>query len=319
MDMRFTVAIVFCLLPAWIAPAAPAPWPAKIFAPYAFIPKNFIYLTNCVAETGQKYYTLAFVISDPEGYPAWAGSRDLRIGSDYYRDEINAIRAQGGDILISFGGEGGTEIAVNTPDAGKLEEKYQSVIEEYQLRWMDFDIEGKALSKIEANHRRNQVIRQLQIKNPGLKISFTLPVNPNGMENESLVLLKDAVAQGVRIESANVMTMDYGADWSRGRKMGDLAISASNASRQQTLAIDPSIRIGITPMIGQNDEKGEIFTIEDAKEVMAFARKTDWVRSASFWSSNRDHAKGTRKGGNHNSGIEQKPWEFTLIFKPLSE
>jgi hypothetical protein len=52
---------------------------------------------------------------------------------------------------------------------------------------------------------------------------------------------------------------------------------------------------------------------------MDFASNTDWVRSVGFWSSNRDRPKGARKGGNHNSGIDQEPWEFTGIFEPLSD
>jgi hypothetical protein len=300
------------------APESPH-WPAKVFAPYAYIPKNFINITDCLAATGQKYYTLAFIISDREGFPAWDGSSDLRIGTNYYASQIQALRAVGGDVLISFGGEAGAEIAINTTNATDLQAKYQSVIDEYHLTWMDFDIEGKALSKMDANHRRNLVLSQLQKKNSSLLISFTLPVNPTGMEDESLIMLKDAVSKGVKIESVNIMTMDYGARISAGNKMGDLAISASNASHRQTLSIDPAIKIGITPMIGQNDQKGEIFTLDDARAVLAFAKTNGWVRSVSFWSSNRDHPKGARKGSNHSSGIEQQDWDFTSIFKPFSE
>jgi hypothetical protein len=220
---------------------------------------------------------------------------------------------------MSFGGADGKELAINTPDVEKLEEKYQSVIDNYKLNWMDFDIEGKALSNTAANRRRDEALERLERKNPGLKISFTLPVNPSGMEEESLVMLRDAKARGLKIESVDVMTMDYGAELSRGKKMGDLAVAGANASHRQTMKIDPAIKIGICPMIGQNDEKGEIFTLDDAREVMDFASGTDWVRSVAFWSSNRDRPKGTRKGGNHNSGIDQKPWEFTGIFEPLSD
>jgi hypothetical protein len=294
-------------------------WPAKVFAPYAFVPKGYFNIDDCLSQTGQKYYTLAFIISDSEGYPSWTGSRDLRVGTKYYADQIADVRAAGGDVLISFGGAGGAEMALKTPDVGKLEVQYQSVIDEYALTWMDFDIEGKALSNIKANQRRDEALARLQRKNPGLQISFTLPVNPGGMEEESLVMLRDAVAHGVKIESVNIMTMDYGERLSHGKKMGDLAVSASNASHRQTLAIDPSIKIGITPMIGRNDEKTEIFTLDDAREVMDFASKTDWVRSVGFWSSNRDRPKGARKGGNHSSGIDQKPWDFTRIFEGLSE
>lgn len=295
----------------------PGKWPVKIFAPYAYIPRNFLTLTNCFAETGQKYYTLAFVISDPEGEPAWDGSRELRTSTGYYADEIQAIRAHGGDVLISFGGEAGAELALKTPDTSKLQAKYQSVMDEYHLTWLDFDIEGKALSNLEANQRRNLALKQLQIKNPGLKISFTLPVNPTGLTDESLRMLRDAHKQGVGIESVNIMTMDYGVGLSRGKAMGDLAISAAKATHGQLQPIDPAIKVGLTPMIGQNDVKAEIFTLEDAKSLMAFARDTPWIRSVSFWSVNRDRPAAGARGGNHSSGIQQEKWDFTKIFKDL--
>ena len=97
------------------APIAARAWPAKVFAPYAFIPKGFINIADCLAQTGQRYYTLAFVISDADGYPSWTGSRDLRVSTKYYADQIAAVRAHGGDILISFGGADGSEPALNTP------------------------------------------------------------------------------------------------------------------------------------------------------------------------------------------------------------
>ena len=296
-----------------------AEWPPKVFAPYAFIPKGYINISNCFAETGQRYYTLAFIISDHEGYPAWTGNRDLRVSTKYYADQIAEIRARGGDVLISFGGADGPELALNTPKFRELQKKYQSVIDAYRLTWMDFDIEGKALKNVEANHRRDKTLVRLQRKNPGLKISFTLPVNPTGMEPESLVMLRDAKAQGLKIESVDIMTMDYGKSISHGKKMGDLAVAAAMASHRQTTEIDPSIKIGICPMIGQNDEKSEIFTLDDAHEVMNFASQTSWVRSVAFWSSNRDRPKGPGKGGNHSSGIDQKQWDFTKIFEPISD
>jgi hypothetical protein len=186
---------------------------------------------------------------------------------------------------------------------------------------MDFDIEGRSLSNTEANQRRNLAIKQLQTKNPGLRVSYTLPVDPTGVTRQSLALLRDAKAQGVKIESVNIMTMDYGANTANGKKMGDLAVAAANATHQQLAAIDPAIKIGLTPMIGVNDQKSEIFGLEDAGIVKDFAQKTDWVISVGFWSSNRDQAPaaaGARGGGNRSSGIPQQNWDFTNIFKSLS-
>ncbi len=297
--------------------AAPGLWPAKVFVPYAYIPRNFLNITNCFQETTQKFYTLAFVISDPEGEPAWDGSKELRTSTGYYAREIKDIRAQGGDVLVSFGGEGGSELALNTLDDSRLAAKYQAVVDQYRLTWLDFDIEGKALANTEANQRRNLALRNLQQKNPGLRISFTVPVNPGGLEPDAMKMLKNARQKGVAIESVNIMTMDYGSGLSRGKRMGELAIAAANATHDQLQTIDPAMTVGLTPMIGQNDVKAEIFSLEDAKALMVFAKKTPWIRSVSFWSISRDRPSSGGRAGNHSSGIQQEKWDFTRIFQDL--
>ena len=36
-----------------------------------------------------------------------------------YADQINLIRARGGDVIVSFGGEAGSEIAIAETNAGR--------------------------------------------------------------------------------------------------------------------------------------------------------------------------------------------------------
>jgi chitinase len=220
---------------------------------------------------------------------------------------------------VSFGGEAGTEIAIAETNTAALVAKYQAVIDRYKLTWLDFDIEGDALSKPAANERRNAALAQLQAKNPGLLISYTLPVDPNGIPADSRKLLADAKAKGVKVYSANVMTMDFGEHFSKDKKMSDVSIASALKAHEQCQAIDPAIQIGLTPMIGQNDEHGEVFTQEDARALRDWAQAQPWVCSLSFWASNRDAGKLEKdKTGNTTSGIEQKPWEFTLIFEPFT-
>lgn len=303
---------------AFSSAASAANWPSKIFAPYMFIGAgdNFK-LTDCDDACGQKFYTIAFIIADKQGNPAWDGR--FPMDQNLYADQINLIRNRGGDVIVSFGGEAGTEIAIAETNLPALESKYQSVIDRYQLTWLDFDIEGGSLSKTAANERRNCILAKLQAKNPVLKISYTLPVDPNGISEESKALLADARSKGVKVYSANVMTMDFGAHFSNGKKMCDVSVVSALKAREQCQAIDPSIQIGLTPMIGQNDQHGEVFTMDDAKTLLAWAQSQPWVCSLSFWAVNRDTGKpGKPKNSNTTSGIPQKPWEFTLIFKPFT-
>ncbi|HEX4350471.1 MAG TPA: hypothetical protein VH251_08790, partial [Verrucomicrobiae bacterium] len=57
-----------------IANSSRAGWPARVFAPYMYLGSgdNFK-LTECDDACGQKFYTLAFIVSDKQGNPAWDG------------------------------------------------------------------------------------------------------------------------------------------------------------------------------------------------------------------------------------------------------
>jgi hypothetical protein len=308
--------IVFALIS--IVTASGAGWPARVFAPYMYIGSGDSFkLTDCDDACGQKFYTIAFIIGDKQGNPAWDGRWPTE--QNLYADQINLIRARGGDVIVSFGGEAGSEIAIAETNAAALEAKYQSIIDRYKLTWLDFDIEGRSLFKTAANERRNTVLASLQTKNPGLIISYTLPVDPNGISDASQRLLADAKSKGLKVHSANVMTMDFGSEFSKGKKMSDVSIASALKAHEQCQAIDPSIQIGLTAMIGQNDERSEVFTQDDARALLEWAQSQPWVCSLSFWASNRDAGKqGKHKNGNTTSGIEQKPWDFTLIFKSFT-
>lgn len=293
-------------------------WPARVFAPYMYIgADDHFQITKCADACGQRFYTIAFIIADPHGNPAWDGR--WPVSQNRYAGQIKALRKQGGNVIVSFGGAGGTEIAISETNLPALESKYQSVIDRYQLTWLDFDVEGKALSDTAANHRRNSALAALQAKNPGLIISYTLPVDPRGLSDESRNLLSDAVARGVKVHSANLMTMDFGKRFSQGRKMSDVSIASALQARDQCRQISPMIQIGLTPMIGQNDEPGEIFTPLDASALEQWAKQQPWICSLSFWASNRDAGHpGLDQVGNDTSGVPQKPWEFTRIFEPFT-
>src|SRR5271168_5359847 len=121
-----------------------AGWPEKVFAPYMYIGAgDHFKLTQCDDACGQKFYTIAFIIADHHKNPAWDGRFPME--TNLYLDQIKEIRKRGGDVIVSFGGADGKELALAEPDAKNLEAKYQSVIDRYHLTWLDFDIEGDAL------------------------------------------------------------------------------------------------------------------------------------------------------------------------------
>ena len=293
-------------------------------------------LTDCDDACGLKHYTLAFIIARQEGWgtnasyikePAWYGR--VPVEQNLYLDQIEALRKRGGDVIVSFGVEGGRELAIVEEDAVKLQAAYQVLIDRYRFTWLDFDIEGANLDKhADASRRRNAALAALQVKNPGLRISFTLPVDPNGLSPASLALLTDAKEKGLKVYSANLMVMFFGKRFiNKGKSEGELGIESANKAHEQLQKIDPAIGIGLCPCLGRNGSNDEVFTLEDAKTLKAFADKTPWVCSLHYWSINADSGRPRRrksKGGgsatNNAAAAERpvKPWEFAEVFKSFT-
>ena len=240
-----------------------------------------------------------------------------------YISQINALRAVGGDVILSFGGAGSKEPAdVAGISLATLETQYQNVITAYHATWLDFDIEGSPLNNITANNLRNTALKALQTTNPGLQVSFTLAADPNGLDSNGLKLLQNAASQGLNIRTVDAMTMDFGT-WKVGgvvQAESQLSISTATAVHNEIKSILPNTGIGMTPCIGQNDNPGEVFQLSDAAPVLAFAQSTSWVNYIGFWSIDRDNAS-TKTSPNDDatdSGIVQSQYFFTNTFKAFN-
>jgi hypothetical protein len=334
-----SLALMVLLTGAGLNAAVSAGWPARVFAPYMYIGQgdNFK-LTDGDDACGVKYYTLAFIIARQEGKgkaakyfkePAWDGRFPME--QDVYKEQIDAIRKRGGDVIMSFGGEGGKELANVIDDPVQLEAAYQSVIDRYKFTWLDFDIEGDNLDhgKLDSE-RRNTALANLQKKNPELIISYTLPVNPDGLSEESCALLADAKAKGVKVHSADIMVMFFGKKFiNQGKSEAQLGIESAMKAREQIQKIDPAMEIGLCPCLGRNGSKDEVFTLDDAKTLMAFAAQTPWVCSLHFWSINDDAAPQRRRRAaaatttngaviTTNAATAPRPFEFANVFKSFT-
>jgi chitinase len=326
------IRIIALLVLATVALPASANWPIRVFAPYMYIGAgdNFK-LTDCDDACGLKHYTLAFIIARQDGRgkdakylkePSWDGR--VPMDQDLYHEQINVIRQRGGDVIISFGGEAGRELAIVEEDPAALQAEYQSIIDRYRFTWLDFDIEGSNLEKNpDASRRRNAVLAALQQKNPGLMISYTLPVDPDGLSEASQALLADAKAKGVKVHSANLMVMYFGKRFiNKGRSEGELGIDSAKAAYAQIQRIDSTVLVGLCPCLGNNGSRDEVFGLEDAQTLKAFADQTPWVCSLHYWSINDDAAHPRRRSSTqpttNPTTSPRQPWEFANIFKSFT-
>jgi hypothetical protein len=181
----------------------------------------------------------------------------------------------------------------------------------YSLKRVDFDIEGGALYDNAANDRRFQALIGLRKANPSLVITFTLPVMPTGLDYYGYGLLQSAVRNGFSIDVVNIMAMDYGGVIP---DMGLAAISAAKSTYAQVQAVGmKSTKIGVTPMIGQNDVAAEIYTVAHAQALVSFAQSNSWISEISMWSCNRDvnNPSGPLYA---SSQIPQSTYEFASVF-----
>jgi chitinase len=311
-----------------------ATWPDRTFAPYVDATNWPLFDFVSMAKTQNvKFFTLAFIVADGANQPSWGGYYSL---ADKFRaDEISALRALGGDVMISFGGAAGTELAVAIKDVNTLTNAYQSVIDAYKLTHIDFDIEGAWVADKASIDRRSLAIKNLQDRANSdgreLAVWFTLPVLPQGLTADGVYVVQSALKAGVRIAGVNVMAMDYGdgAAPNPEGQMGKYAIDAANslfsqlksaytAAGQTPTDAELWSKVGVTPMIGQNDVPTERFYQADATALLNFATSKQ-LGYLAFWSANRDNGSvpSGQLSGN-GSGVVQTPFEFSKILQPFT-
>lgn len=315
-----------------------ATWPTQTFAPYVDIVVPPMYDIAAVARNqGVRFFTLAFITADPRNRPAWGGHAEYGVGESEWdrqiQTQIQAVRAAGGDVMVSFGGGKGKELAEQITDLAALTAAYRQVIDACKLTHIDFDIEGAAQRDRASIDRRSRAIAALQREaatdGRTLQVWFTLPILPTGLTADGLRSVKSAVEHGVKITGVNGMTMEFGdrnAPNPAG-KMGTYSIQAAKSLFQQLKALcgtdkrDEQIwkMVGATPMIGQNNVRSEVFRQSDARELTAWANQQE-IGRLSMWSLNRDQADPAGRidrVSSRSSSLEQTPFEFSQIFTTI--
>jgi len=269
------------LMTAGQSEAATPSLPAHYSAPYLQIESSDAGdLAKDMSASGDKYYSLAFLTPESGCTPEWEDNGD---SLKAFTKQVSALQSAGGNVLISFGGASGGELAQTCTSASKLEAAYASVVNDYGVNRLDFDIEGSVLDDSSANTRRDEALAELQKADPSVQIDFTIPVDPTGLESDAVSLLKGAKSAGVKVTIVNIMTMDFGD----GQNPLKDAESAATATEKQlntvyggSSAADWAM-LGLTPIAGQNDDD-ENFTQSDAKTLESFAASKG-VGELAFW------------------------------------
>ncbi|MFI9156226.1 glycosyl hydrolase family 18 protein [Kitasatospora aureofaciens] len=312
---------------------AATPLPTRVFAPY-FESWTGQSPATLAAQSGAKYLTMAFLQAATKGSctPYWNGDTSKPVSSSTFGADIATIRANGGDVIPSFGGytadNTGTELADSCTDVSQIAAAYENLITTYDISRIDLDIEDNSLTNTAGIDRRNKAIKTVQdwaaASGRTVQFSYTLPTTTGGLADSGLAVLRNAVSNNARIDVVNMMTFDY-YDNATHDMAADTQTSAQGLYNQLA-RLYPSKTpaqlwgsIGITEMVGIDDfGAAETFTVANATTVYNWA-VSKGINTLSFWALQRDNGNCAGKGGDDScSGINQNTWDFTHIFAPFT-
>jgi hypothetical protein len=291
---------------------------ASAFFPYIDATLAPGMVASTVAASGVKTVTVGFVDGLNGGCAAgWdgAGTDQQTVAADVHRLGAHTRFA------ISFGGRSGTDLAVACKGVRALRDQYAAVLSHYGVSTLDFDIEGRALNDHASIVRRWRAVGALGGRG---QVSVTLPVEPTGLTPPGLEVLRQAIAAHVPIATINLLTMDFGdanAPHPRGHMYAFIRRAAISTGRQLERLYRHSSKaqlqrmLRLTPMVGINDTTDEVFTLNDARALVAYAGISG-IGSLSMWSIGRDRQcpTGTPRVAQATcSGVAQKPFAFAHV------
>ncbi|GAA0490214.1 hypothetical protein Ade02nite_24260 [Paractinoplanes deccanensis] len=281
-------------------------------APYVDIVSGTADISAIASATGQKDFTLAFVLADSSGSctATWGGKTAL--DDSTVAASIAEITAAGGTPVVSTGGASGTYLETACTSADDLAAQYEAALDQAGSNFLDVDIEQtvtaatvvKALSTLQAAR--------------GTSITLTVPVGGTvlGLTDASIALLQAAEQADLEV-TVNAMTMNFDggtAGW------GTAMTTAAEAVKDDVASVwtgksDTEIygMLGVTPMIGTNDSYATT-TVADATTLLDWAEEKG-LAFVRFWSVNRDNdgcPDGTVSAT--CSGIAQTDYAFTTLF-----
>ena len=320
---------------AWAGSDQAQPLPYRLFAPYfETYDTSAGSLATQSQESGAKFLSLAFLQTATAGscVAYWDGDPTQPISQASFGSDIAAIQARGGNVIPSFGGytadTTNTEIADSCTSVPAIAGVFESLITTYHVSRIDLDVEANSVANTAGIDRRNKAIALTEAwaaaHDRQIQFSYTLPTFPTGLPAAELAVLQNAVANGARISTVNLLTFDYFFGTQQNMLADTETAAAGLFGQLQTLYPGASARrlwhmIGVTEMPGIDDfGPPETFSTADAVSLLNWADHQG-VGFISFWALQRDNGgcPGT-KGAGSCSGLVQPQWYFSHVFEPFS-
>jgi hypothetical protein len=305
--------------------SAPPPGNGSFRSPIYFMPldNNPQNISTAMSASGAKFFNLAFVLDSGGCTPAWNGDAAHKVSSDTtVLGVVNAVRAGGGDVAVSFGGYNGAELGAGCGSASGLANAYQQVISRYNLSRIDLDYEGDDLNANMGVRMGALKILQDNARAAGrpLHVTLTVPMTKIGFPDTGKAEIQAGIGAGVQFDLINIMAFDYGL--TNASNMVDSVKLVAEAAKNQmkTLFGDDDAtafaHLGLQLMNGHTDQPSELFTQSDFSALLTYARSKHfgWF---SYWSLNRDRACDPSVPHNWADGtcssVAQAAWDFSKI------
>lgn len=264
--------------------------------------------------SGVNSFHLAFITDAGTCFPAWGAQAAYPVAGKWGKHLTDNMRNNNIDYIISLGGAANNDLSLACSEA-QLINAYEQIITLYQPTGLDFDIENGTANV----SRVMSALKTTQHAHPDLKLSFTLPVMPEGLVYAGQDLVKQAKAAGLKF-SVNIMAMDYGPSYSA--DMGQYAVDAATNLFKFLKSLYPEQSdakiwqmVKVTPMIGVNDIATEQFTLANTDALRDFAKQNK-LGGLSMWSMNRDLPcadKWTKPVCSGNN-LQANPYDFSKRF-----
>jgi len=307
------------------------PLPYRVFAPYYEMYDTSTDLATLSQQSGARDLSLAFLETATAGSCTayWDGDTSEPIAKSSYGSDIAAIQQAGGNVIPSFGGYTAdttdTDIADSCTSVPAIAAVYESLITTYNVPRIDLDVEGNSLTDTAGINRRNEAVAMTEAwaaaHHRRIQFSYTLPTFPTGLPSAELAVLQNAVADGARISTVNLLTFDYYIGTQQDMLADTESAATALYSQLQSLypvATPPQLwhMIGVTEMPGIDDfGPDETFSTAQAVPLLHWAQQQG-IGMISFWASQRDNGgcPGT-KGAGTCSGVAQPDWYFSHVFE----
>ena len=308
--------------------------PHQVFTPYFETWDTSGGLAALSQQSGAHYLSLAFLQTDQAGSCTayWNGDTTEPIAQSSFGSDIAAIQANGGNVIPSFGGytadTTNTEIADSCTSVDAIAKVFESLITTYNVPRIDLDVEADSINNTAGITRRNQAIAETEAwakaHQRKIQFSYTLPTFPTGLTAAGLAVLQNAIDNGAKISTVNLLTFDYYFGNQQDMLADTETAAAGLFSQLQTLYPAANAEqlwhmIGVTEMPGIDDfGADETFSTTDAVSLMNWAEARH-LGMLSFWALQRDNGSCPgSKGQSSCSGVAQPDWYFSHVFEPFT-